>query len=81
MNAPDLLVIGGGAAGLSAAATARGFGLSVELIDERAALGGNFYAGAGEREGEDTVLGPDYAHGSNLIANASGARLSKTTLA
>jgi NADPH-dependent 2,4-dienoyl-CoA reductase/sulfur reductase-like enzyme len=27
------------------------------------------------------VLGPDYAHGSNLIANASGARLSKTTLA
>lgn len=81
MSVLDLLIIGGGAAGLSAAATARSIGLSVELIDERAAFGGNFYAGAGERDGDATGLGSDYAHGSDLIAKASGARLHKATLA
>lgn len=40
---PDLLVIGGGPAGLAAAAVAAEAGLDVLLIDERAKLGGQFY--------------------------------------
>ena len=41
--APDLLVIGGGPAGLSCAAVAAEAGLDVLLVDERAKLGGQFY--------------------------------------
>jgi NADPH-dependent 2,4-dienoyl-CoA reductase/sulfur reductase-like enzyme len=40
---PDLLVIGGGAGGLSAAIAARGAGLDVLLVDERTTPGGQYY--------------------------------------
>ncbi len=40
---PDVLVIGGGPAGLAAAAVAAEAGLDVVLIDERSKLGGQFY--------------------------------------
>jgi NADPH-dependent 2,4-dienoyl-CoA reductase/sulfur reductase-like enzyme len=40
---PDLLVIGGGAAGLSAAIAAGGAGLDVLLVDERTTPGGQYY--------------------------------------
>lgn len=40
---PDIVVIGGGAAGLSAAAIAAEAGASTMLIDERLDLGGQFY--------------------------------------
>ena len=39
----DLLILGGGAAGLSAAIAARRCGLDVLVIEERAALGGQYY--------------------------------------
>jgi len=81
MSAPDLLIIGGGAAGLSAAAMARTIGLSVELLDERPALGGNFFAGVGERFEGDGVFGPDYARGTALLAGVGASKLSKATLA
>ncbi len=41
--APDLLVVGGGPAGLAAAAVAAEAGLDVLLVDERPKLGGQFY--------------------------------------
>ncbi|PWW01943.1 NADPH-dependent 2,4-dienoyl-CoA reductase/sulfur reductase-like enzyme [Hoeflea marina] len=75
MSRPDLLIIGGGAAGLSAAATARALGLSVELIDERAGLGGNYYAGAGDINGSTVGLVAGYRRGAELIGSASGSRL------
>ena len=81
MSALDLLVIGGGAAGLSAAATARAMEMSVELLDERPALGGNFFAGIGERQADGTIFGPEYRRGAALLAKAGAARLSKATLA
>lgn len=40
---PDVLVIGGGPAGLAAAAVAAEAGFDVLLVDERAKLGGQFY--------------------------------------
>jgi NADPH-dependent 2,4-dienoyl-CoA reductase/sulfur reductase-like enzyme len=42
-RAPDLLVIGGGPAGLAAAAAAAKAGVSVLLVDERPKLGGQFF--------------------------------------
>lgn len=81
MRSPDLLIIGGGAAGLSAAATAQGLGLSVKLVDERPALGGNIYAGVGTALMSDGSLGDDYVRGSALLAAASVASMSPSTLA
>ena len=43
VHRPDVLVIGGGPAGLSAAYAAAAAGAEVMLIDERPALGGQFY--------------------------------------
>jgi NADPH-dependent 2,4-dienoyl-CoA reductase/sulfur reductase-like enzyme len=80
MTTPDLLIVGGGAAGLSAAAAARAINLSVELIDDRPALGGNFFAGIGERSDGDGAFGADYARGRALLARAGAAKLSKATL-
>lgn len=48
VRSPDLLVIGGGAGGLSAAAVAAEAGLSVVLVDERARPGGQFFKQPGE---------------------------------
>ena len=40
---PDVLIIGGGAAGLSAASSLAGSGADVVLLDERSASGGQYY--------------------------------------
>ena len=40
----DVLVVGGGPAGLAAATTAAGLGLDVGLVDERPTFGGQIYA-------------------------------------
>lgn len=48
VRTPDLLVIGGGAGGLSAASVAAEAGLGVVLIDERARPGGQFFKQPGE---------------------------------
>jgi NADPH-dependent 2,4-dienoyl-CoA reductase/sulfur reductase-like enzyme len=75
----DVAVIGGGPAGLAAAATAAEHGLDTVLLDEQAALGGQIYrnieaVGAGDGERLE-LLGADYAHGSSLVRafRASGA--------
>ena len=73
----DVVVVGAGPAGMSAATRAARAGLSVVLLDEQDAVGGQIYraierADAQRRE----ILGPDYAAGS-AIAEAftrSGAR-------
>ena len=43
MGDPDILVIGGGPAGMSAALEAARSGLTVELIEQRESLGGAIY--------------------------------------
>ena len=64
----DLVIIGAGPAGLSAATTAAEFGLSVVLLDEQPAPGGQIYRNI---EGYDKArlgetLGEDYAKGGAI---------------
>lgn len=66
MESTDLVVVGAGPAGLSAAATAAGLGLSVTLIDEQPALGGQVWRGL-ERRGPVTR---DDRDGLALMAEA-----------
>lgn len=73
----DLVVIGGGPAGLAAAAQARELGLSVALLDEQAEPGGQIYRGLerAESAGRAVALGEDYRRGLQLIQafRSSGA--------
>jgi D-hydroxyproline dehydrogenase subunit alpha len=73
----DLLVVGGGPAGLAAATQAAADGLTVAIVDERVTLGGQIYkrVGPGFVVRDERALGPDYVRGSRLIAAAlaSGA--------
>ena len=78
-EAPDLLVIGGGPGGLTAAAVAAESGADVAVIDERPALGGQFF----KQPASAAVLSPSLAgdrqfeRGRQLIEHArrSGARI------
>jgi len=69
----DLLVIGGGAGGLSAAIEARRHGLDVLVIEERAALGGQYY----KQAASGPALDAQQAEGAGLARQAqeSGARI------
>ncbi len=65
----ELLVVGGGPAGLAAAAEAAAAGVEVALVDERPTLGGQIYKqfGAGFTVLEPRKLGRDYLRGRGLI--------------
>jgi NADPH-dependent 2,4-dienoyl-CoA reductase/sulfur reductase-like enzyme len=64
----DLLVVGAGPAGLSAAATAAEYGLSVLLCDENGSPGGQIYRGITEASAATKArLGKDYAAGAGLV--------------
>lgn len=74
-SAPDVLVVGGGAAGLNAARSAALAGATVVLVDERPLAGGQFYkqplaipALAGEHSSD-----PQFAGGRALIDAAERA--------
>ncbi|WJL96339.1 FAD-dependent oxidoreductase [Microbacterium sp. ET2] len=75
----DVLIIGGGPAGMAAAATAATRGLDAVLIDERPTLGGQVYKqpGPGMRVVNGREMGKQYRQGRSLIdeAEASGSTL------
>lgn len=73
----DILVIGGGPAGMAAAATAARHGAHATLIDEQARPGGQVYRAMPASFAVAGDLGPDHAAGEALRAElaASGARL------
>src|SRR5207253_10930328 len=81
----DLLVVGGGPAGLAAVVEAAAAGLAVGLVDERPTFGGQIYKqfGVGFRVREPRTLGRDYLRGRRLIAEAAStdARLMPRTSA
>lgn len=66
-NTYDLIVIGAGPAGMSAAVTANSYGLKTLLLDEQAALGGQIYrAITATDKTRQAILGPDYVYGASL---------------
>ena len=85
MTAPvDLIVVGAGPAGMAAAATAAGLGLTTVLIDEQAGPGGQIYRNTGRSPlAMPGVLGPDYRRGEDLaqeLANADVTFLTEATV-
>jgi NADPH-dependent 2,4-dienoyl-CoA reductase/sulfur reductase-like enzyme len=63
----DLAIVGAGPAGMAAAVEATALGLSVCVLDEQAAPGGQIYRGITRPAGLDPqVLGPDYWEGKAL---------------
>ena len=67
-NAYDVVIIGAGPAGLSAAVTAKNFHLSVLVLDEQPAPGGQIYRGLESARPENfPALGQDYLHGQDLV--------------
>jgi len=75
-GACDLIVIGAGPAGLSAAVTARALGLDTLILDEQAAPGGQIYRNvsrlAEDRPADLSLLGRDYLRGRDLAQAAAG---------
>ena len=67
----DLAIVGAGPAGLSAAVSAADAGLSVVVLDEQPAPGGQIYRNlerlAAERPDDLRWLGKDYAAGLTLL--------------
>lgn len=73
----DLIVIGAGPAGMSAALEATRYGLSVVVLDEQANPGGQIYRNIQQADARSReVLGDDYVAGAALVEQflASGAR-------
>lgn len=81
----DVLVIGGGPAGLAAGAVVAEAGLRVAVVDERATLGGQIYKqlGPGFEVRDHSHLGRDYLRGRALIdeVEQNGAHLLTRTSA
>jgi NADPH-dependent 2,4-dienoyl-CoA reductase/sulfur reductase-like enzyme len=69
---PEVLVLGGGPAGLSAAAAAAETGAAVLLVDERAKLGGQFYKQP-TSVADVSTLDRQYQDGRRLIARVQAA--------
>ncbi|MGI9420286.1 MAG: 2Fe-2S iron-sulfur cluster-binding protein, partial [Geminicoccaceae bacterium] len=74
IEAPDVLVVGGGAGGLSAAIAAAKAGADVLVLDERSVAGGQYYKQRGDGE---APLDRQQTEGSDLVERArqSGARI------
>ncbi|MEI6002648.1 FAD-dependent oxidoreductase [Paraburkholderia bengalensis] len=69
----DLLIVGAGPAGMSAAIEARAAGLNVAIADEGEAPGGQIYRNAAQSPLADaSVLGDDYLAGRGLIERFAG---------
>lgn len=66
----DLIVVGGGPAGMSAATNAAHHGLNVALIDEQPATGGQIYRAVDDvvkrRASDLPMLGEEYAYGKTI---------------
>ncbi|WP_282063355.1 NAD(P)/FAD-dependent oxidoreductase [Roseobacter litoralis] len=67
MSAFDLIIIGAGPAGMSAAATAAQDGLRVLLLDEQPRAGGQIYRNVGENRARRRWLGKEYASGMRFV--------------
>jgi NADPH-dependent 2,4-dienoyl-CoA reductase/sulfur reductase-like enzyme len=70
----DLAIVGAGAAGLAAAATAAQLGLSVLMLDENPNVGGQIYRAVTTNPVTNhALLGPDYWRGEALAKEAAAS--------
>jgi NADPH-dependent 2,4-dienoyl-CoA reductase/sulfur reductase-like enzyme len=69
MSRTDLLIVGGGPAGMSAAIRARGLGLAVTVIDDQPSPGGQIWRSVELTTRRDGILGPAYVEG-RAVADA-----------
>ncbi len=67
MSDVDLIIIGAGPAGMSAAATAARGGLKVLLLDEQGHPGGQIYRNVAKNGTSRSWLGKEYASGARLV--------------
>ncbi|MBB2834193.1 UNVERIFIED_ORG: NADPH-dependent 2,4-dienoyl-CoA reductase/sulfur reductase-like enzyme [Rhizobium esperanzae] len=73
----DLIVVGGGPAGLAAAVEASAHGITVLLADENESPGGQIYRSVDRASNADLArMGQDYAAGRMLVERFLGADLS-----
>jgi NADPH-dependent 2,4-dienoyl-CoA reductase/sulfur reductase-like enzyme len=74
LSSYELVVIGAGPAGMSAAITATSNGLSTLLIDEQPTPGGQIYRAVDRSPAADRgILGKDYWHGLTLVQRLHAA--------
>lgn len=74
MTVFDLLIVGAGPAGMAAATEASAHGMSVILINEGPAPGGQIYRNVSNSPFRDKgILGSDYYHGAGLVADVSSS--------
>ncbi len=75
----DVVVIGAGPAGLTAATEAAGLGLDTLVVDEQPAPGGQIYRSVEavhtRRTKDAALLGPDYGHGLDLVRRFRDANI------
>lgn len=70
----DLIIIGAGPAGMSAAVTAASLGLKTVLLDEQPRAGGQIYRNVTLADpAVAALLGPDYTHGRALAERLAGS--------
>jgi thioredoxin reductase len=81
VEAYDLLIVGGGPAGLAAAAEGAAAGLGVGLVDERVTLGGQIYKQPGFVVHDPRALGREHVRGRALIEAAAAAHVMTRTVA
>ena len=74
----DIVVVGAGPAGMTAACTAAEAGASVVLLDEQSAAGGQIFR-AVERMSDNrgAILGGDYGAGRTLVADLEHPRITR----
>ena len=67
MSEFDVIIVGAGPAGMSAAATAAHGGLKVLVLDEQPQAGGQIYRNVGINRASRSWLGKDYASGARFV--------------
>ena len=67
MTQIDLLIVGAGPAGMAAAVTGQRHGLSVQVIDEQQAPGGQIWRSVENTVERDAILGPTYSEGRDAV--------------
>jgi len=80
MLTADIAVLGAGPAGMTAATEAARLGLTVVLLDEQAAAGGQIYRSVGQSSARQAqVLGTDFTDGRTLVADLAQAAVTHVT--